>query len=84
MLKKNTLLKRIIIDPNIMTGKPIIAGTRLTVQYILGLLAQGMTIPEIIEEYKGLTEQDIFACLAFATEALDYTTFAPLSREEIR
>ncbi|MBA7713662.1 hypothetical protein ES703_122668 [subsurface metagenome] len=53
-----------------MVGKPVIRGTRLTVQYIVGLLASGMTVAEIIQEYRGLTEDDIRACLLFATETL--------------
>jgi uncharacterized protein (DUF433 family) len=78
MTDKAKLLKRIVINPKIMVGKPTIAGTRLTVQYILGLLAQGMTIAEILDEYKGLTVEDIQACLFFASEALESTAFAPL------
>lgn len=75
----NELLNRIVIDPKIMVGKPIIKGTRLTVQFILGLLAQGMTIQEILNEYNKLTKEDIFACLTFAHNTLENTTFAPLS-----
>ena len=56
------LLKRIVMDPNVMLGKPVIQGTRLTVQYILGLLAHGATTDEILREYEGLTRQDILAC----------------------
>jgi uncharacterized protein (DUF433 family) len=51
-----------------MVGKPVIRGTRLTVQYILGLLAHGATIEEILQEYEGLTREDILACLQFAKE----------------
>ena len=72
-------LNRIIIDPNIMVCKPIIKGTRLTVQFILGLLAQSMTTEEILQEYKNLKKEDILACLSFARDALADTTFAPLS-----
>lgn len=82
MTDKAKLLKRIVINPQIMVGKPTIAGTRLTVQHILGLLAQGMTTPEILHEYKGLTAEDIQACLFFATEALESTVFAPLMNTE--
>lgn len=78
-MKEKEILNRIVIDPNIMVGKPIIQGTRLTVQYILGLLAQGMTAEEITQEYKGITKEDILACLIFARDALADTTFAPLS-----
>lgn len=82
MSDKNKLLKRIVINPQIMVGKPTIAGTRLTVQHIIGLLAQGMTITEILNEYKGLTIEDVHACLFFATEALENTTFMPLTGHE--
>lgn len=61
-----------------MAGKPVIKGTRLTVQLILGLLAQGIAIDDILREYKNITKEDIFACLAFAQEALDASVFAPL------
>ena len=61
-----------------MAGKPIIRGTRLTVQYILNLLANGATIDEILQEYKGLTEEDILACLLYASETLGSTTFMPI------
>ena len=73
-MKAKKLLERIILDPNVMTGKPVIRGTRLTVQYILGLLAHGASVEEILDEYKGLNEDDIKACLLFATESLENTT----------
>ncbi|MCX6089730.1 MAG: DUF433 domain-containing protein [Candidatus Atribacteria bacterium] len=72
---------QIPINPQVLMGKPVIRGTRLTVQFILGLLAHGATIDEIIEEYPGLTREDILACLLFATEALETTEFIPLKSE---
>jgi uncharacterized protein (DUF433 family) len=77
-MKRDKLLKRIVIDPKVMVGKPIIKGTRLTVQYIVGLLAEGASIDEILEEYKGLKKEDIEACLLFASEVLEDSTFMPL------
>ena len=62
-MKEKELLNRIAIDPKIMVGKPIIKGTRLTIQYILGLLAQGMTAQEILQEYNNLKIEDIRTCL---------------------
>ncbi len=62
----------VTLNPKIVVGKPIIRGTRLTVQYILNL------IDEILQEYKGLTEEDILACLLYASETLKDTTFMPL------
>jgi len=73
-MKAKKLLERITLDPNVMTGKPLIRGTRLTVQYILGWLAHGASVKDILDEYKGLNEDDIKACLLFATESLENTT----------
>lgn len=75
------LLHRISLDPKVMTGKPVIKGTRLTVEYILGLLAHGATVEEILGEYEGLTLEDIQACLLFASRSLDNTVVMPLSPE---
>lgn len=75
------LLDRITIDPEIMVGKPVIKGTRLTVEYILGLLAHGSSIEEILDEYEGLVMEDINACFLFATKSLEDTTFMPLPEE---
>jgi uncharacterized protein (DUF433 family) len=61
------LLERIVLNPKVMLGKPVIKGTRLTVEYILNLLAHGATGVEIITEYEGLTAEDIQACILFAT-----------------
>jgi len=67
-MEEKELLSHIVIDPQIMIGKPVIKGTRLTVQFILNLLAQGMTTQEILQEYNKLTKKDILACLAFARD----------------
>ena len=75
------LLERIIIDPQVMVGKPIIKGTRLTVEYILNLLAHGDLTDDILEEYDGLAVEDIKACLLFATKSLENTSFMPLKTE---
>ncbi len=60
------LLERIVADPRIMAGKPVIRGTRLTVDFILNLLAHGTTATEVLQEYDGLENEDIQACLLFA------------------
>lgn len=64
------LQSRIIIDPNILVGKPIIKGTRLAVEFIIDLLAQGWTNEEIIRNYPGITLEDIQACLGYASATL--------------
>jgi uncharacterized protein (DUF433 family) len=75
------LLERITLNPKVMLGKPVIKGTRLTVEYILNLLAHGATVEEILEEYEGLSAEDIQACLLFATKSLKDTEFMPLVLE---
>ena len=80
-MKDQELLERITINPKVMVGKPVIRGTRLTVEFILNLLAHGATVTEIISEYKGLTKEDIQACILFATKSLENTTFMPLAVE---
>jgi uncharacterized protein (DUF433 family) len=75
------LLARISCDPKVMTGKPVIRGTRLTVDYILNLLAHGASIEEILAEYQGLTVEDIRACFLFASQSISSATFLPLAPE---
>ena len=75
------LLGRISVDRKVMVGKPVIRGTRLTVEHMVGLLAHGMTIEEILAEHEGLQREDIQACLLFATKSMQDTTFMPLAAE---
>jgi len=75
------LLKRIVCDPKVMVGKPVIQGTRLTVEYLLNLLAHGSTAEEILNEYKGLSPEDLQACLLFASQSLSSAAFMPLVAE---
>jgi uncharacterized protein (DUF433 family) len=81
-MKDQALLERITVNPNVMVGKPVIKGTRLTVEFILNLLAHGATVTDIIDEYKGLTQEDIQACILFATKSLEDMTFMPLAVEK--
>ena len=80
-MKDEELLARITIDPKVMVGKPVIKGTRLTVDHILNLLAHGATAAEITQEYEGLTAEDIQACFLFATKTLEDASFVPLVTE---
>jgi uncharacterized protein (DUF433 family) len=82
-MKDQQLLERIALDPKVMVGKPVIKGTRLTVEYILNLLAHGASDAEILDEYDGLTREDIRACLLFATKSLEDTAFMPLAVEAV-
>jgi len=62
--------ERIIIDPKILVGKPIIKGTRLAVEFIVELMAQGWAETEILRNYPGITHDDIAACLKYASNIL--------------
>lgn len=72
------LLDRIVIDPQIMVGKPIIKGTRITVQLIVQLLANGETEAEILKDYPDLKKEDIKATLLYASECLDHEEIIPV------
>jgi uncharacterized protein (DUF433 family) len=61
---------RIVLDPQILSGKPVIKGTRISVEHVVGLLAQGWSEEHIITSYPGLTAGDIRACLAYASDLL--------------
>ena len=80
-MKEEQLIERIVLNPKVMVGKPVIRGTRLTVDFILNLLAHGATENEILNEYKDLTIEDIHACFLFATKSLKNTEFMPLMAE---
>ena len=83
IVNNEELLERITINPKIMVGKPVIRGTRLTVEYILGLLAHGISMEAILEEYPGLAKDDIYACLLFASKSLQDASFVPLGAEAV-
>jgi len=77
-MNNKNLLQRIVLNPKIMAGKPVIRGTRLTVDFILNLFAHGASEKDILNEYKGLTTEDIQACFLFANKSLENTDFMPL------
>ncbi len=61
---------RIGIDPDVLTGKPVILGTRLAVDFVIGLLSDGWSHADIQRQYPGVKEEDIAACLAYACDVL--------------
>ncbi len=71
--------EHITIDPDVLVGKPIIKGTRLSVDFILRLLAQGWSESEILRNYPGITSANIRACLAYASETLRLEKIYPLA-----
>lgn len=67
-MKRKVLLSRISINPKICFGKPCIKGHRIWVSLVLDLLASGMTVKEILDQYPGLKKDDILACIAYGAE----------------
>ena len=61
---------RIASDPDIMLGKPVIKGTRITIELILRKLSEGMVIEELLEAYPNLTKEDIFAALSYSADVI--------------
>jgi uncharacterized protein (DUF433 family) len=78
---------RIVLDPAILPGKPVIRGTRLSVDFVIGLMADGWTETEVLRNYPGVSHDDVAACLAYARDVLRsekvYPSAAPdaLSRQ---
>jgi uncharacterized protein (DUF433 family) len=68
------------INQEIMLGKPVIKGTRITVEHIISLLSQDISIDEILQEYKGLEKAQILACLQYAENLLENTTTFDLDK----
>lgn len=62
--------ERITIDSTILVGKPVIKGTRVSVEFVVDLLGRGWTAEQILQEYHHLTPEDIQACLAYASDIL--------------
>ena len=70
--------QRIVLNPEILAGKPVIKGTRISVEFVIELLAQGWSEAQIIDNYSGLTHEDIQACLAYASSVLRSEKLYPL------
>lgn len=68
---------RITLDPAVLAGKPIIRGTRLSVEFVVGLMADGWSEADILGNYPGVTHEDILACLACARDALSSEKIFP-------
>ncbi len=61
---------RIVLDPEILVGKPIIKGTRISVELVVELLARGYTSEQIVEQYAHISPRDVQTCLAYASDML--------------
>ena len=65
------MLERIEIHPDICNGRPVVRGTRIAVRTVLEFLVAGDSVEDVLEEYPGLTREDVQACLAYATGLMD-------------
>lgn len=72
------LRSRIVLDSEVLAGKPVIRGTRLSVELIVGLLADGWSEQAILDEYPSLTRDDVQACLRYASDRLQSEKVYPL------
>jgi uncharacterized protein (DUF433 family) len=70
---------RIVVDSEILVGKPVIKGTRLSVEFVLGLLASGWSVEQVLDEYSQLTREDVIAALRYAVEAVKEEKVYPLA-----
>jgi uncharacterized protein (DUF433 family) len=61
---------RIVLAPEVLAGKPVIRGTRLSVEFVIGLMADGWTEADVLQNYPGIEHDDIIACLAYARDTL--------------
>ena len=75
-------MRRIVLNPEILGGKPTIEGTRLSVDHILGLLADGMSQPEIVDSYPELAIDDIRSAIQYAAEAIHNDVIIEVKRVE--
>lgn len=69
---------RIMVDPNVLVGKPVIQGTRIAVELVVDLLGRGWSAEQVLEQYDHLTAEDIQACLAYAGEILKSERVYPI------
>ena len=76
------LLKRITVNPGIFGGKPIIRGRRLAVEHVLGMLAAGDSVDDLLKAYPWLEREDVLACLAYARRIVGLERVEPLAIDE--
>lgn len=71
---------RIVVDPDILVGKPTVKGTRISVELILDRLSDGWTMEDILSSYPTLTREDVLAALSFAAELFKEETFVAINK----
>ena len=74
---EDVLLSRITVNPEIFGGKPIVRGRRLAVEHVLGMLAAGDTIDDLVREYSWLERDDVQACLVYAKRLVGHERVEP-------
>lgn len=70
--------ERIVVDPKVLAGKPIVKGTRMAVEFVIDLLGRGWTVEQVLEQYDHLSRDDVQACLAYAGEVLKAERVYPM------
>jgi uncharacterized protein (DUF433 family) len=73
---------RIVLDPAVLAGKPLIRGTRLSVEFIIGLMADGWSEADILAAYPGIEAQDVQACLAYARDLVSAERVDPTRHDD--
>jgi len=73
------LLNRIVVNPKVMAGKPVIKGTRISVEQVLRLLAQGLSFDEILKDYPHVKKDDIMAALLYAAKVMGKEEVYPVT-----
>jgi uncharacterized protein (DUF433 family) len=71
IMNKQDLLERITVNPEVMVGKPVIRGLRITVEQVLRAIASGVTVEELLEDYPDIEKEDIQASLVYAAELVN-------------
>jgi len=79
MNTEEELLERIVVNPKIMGGKPIVKGTRITVEQVLKMLAQGLSVDEILKDYPHLSKDDVAAVLFYAAKVAGEEEIYPVT-----
>ena len=69
-IESMNLQDRVVLNPDVLAGKPVIRGTRLAAEFIVDLLGQGWTESQVLENYPGIAHEDILACLRYASQQL--------------
>ncbi|MGH8674532.1 MAG: DUF433 domain-containing protein, partial [Burkholderiales bacterium] len=82
LMTEADLLKRVTVNPKIFGGKPIIRGRRLAVEHILGMLAAGDSVEDLIRAYPWLEREDVLACLAYARRVVGHERIEPAITDE--